>query len=86
VHALLAIGLDAAERHPVDVQVAAAVNLVLNRVKSPRVSSVLRAIGDTVRRPHELRYARRRRPSFFYENEPSMDIDNIPKPISDALK
>ena len=23
---------------------------------------------------------------YFYESEPSMDIDNIPKPISDALK
>jgi hypothetical protein len=24
--------------------------------------------------------------TYFYENESSMDIDNIPKPISDALK
>jgi crossover junction endodeoxyribonuclease RusA len=23
---------------------------------------------------------------YFYESEPSMDTDNIPKPISDALK
>jgi crossover junction endodeoxyribonuclease RusA len=23
---------------------------------------------------------------YFYESEPSMDIDNIPKPIADALK
>ena len=23
---------------------------------------------------------------YFYESEPLMDIDNIPKPISDALK
>ncbi len=23
---------------------------------------------------------------YFYESEPSMDMDNVPKPISDALK
>jgi hypothetical protein len=39
VHAHLAVGIDAAEGHPVDVQVDAAVKLVLKRGESQRVSS-----------------------------------------------
>ncbi len=39
VHAPLAVGIDDAEVHPVDVQVDAAVKLVLTRVESHRGSS-----------------------------------------------
>jgi hypothetical protein len=45
VHAHLAVGISDAEAHPVDVQVDAAVKLVLSRVKSHRVSSLLRGMG-----------------------------------------
>ena len=45
VHAHLAVGIDDAEIHPVHVQVDAAVKLVLNRVESHWVSSLLRGMG-----------------------------------------
>ena len=45
VHAPLAVGIEDAEVHPVDVQVDAAVKRVLNRVESPRGSSLLRGMG-----------------------------------------
>jgi hypothetical protein len=44
VQAHLAVGIDDAQIHPVDVQVDAAVKLVLNRVESHRVSSWLRGM------------------------------------------
>jgi uncharacterized lipoprotein NlpE involved in copper resistance len=45
VHAHLAVGIDDADVHPVDVPIDAAVKRVLNRVESPRVPSVLRGMG-----------------------------------------
>lgn len=45
MQAHLAVGIEDAQRHPVDVQVDAAVKRVLNRVESHRVSSLLRGMG-----------------------------------------
>jgi hypothetical protein len=45
VHAHLAVGIEDAEVHPVDVQVEATVKRVWNRVESPRVSSLWRGMG-----------------------------------------
>jgi hypothetical protein len=45
VQAHLALGIEDAQIHPVDVQIDAAVKLVLNRVESHRVSALLRGMG-----------------------------------------
>jgi hypothetical protein len=45
VPASLALGIEDAAIHPVDVQVNAAVKRVVNRVASHRVSSCLRGLG-----------------------------------------